>query len=257
MADKSLSALTTSATIVGTDLMYFLDGPNSRAITFANIVSGVEAVGMSAAAITSGTFNDARVAESNVTQHEAAITITESQISDLQSYLTSYTETDPVVGAVTGIVKADGAGAISAATAGTDYYAPSGTDVAVADGGTGASTAADARANLGIHDLGPNAQTGTTYTLVLADRGLTITMDNGSANTLTIPANASVAFDVGTVINVIQIGAGVTTIEGDTGVTVNGVSAGSGDINTRYQGVSLLKVATDTWIASGDIATVA
>lgn len=38
-------------------------------------------------------------------------------------YLTSYTETDPVVGAVNGIVKADGAGNISAATAGTDYLA--------------------------------------------------------------------------------------------------------------------------------------
>jgi len=40
---------------------------------------------------------------------------------DLSSYLTSYTETDPIVGAITGIVKADGAGNISAAVAGTDY----------------------------------------------------------------------------------------------------------------------------------------
>lgn len=45
-------------------------------------------------------------------------------ISDLTNdsgYLTSYTETDPVVGAVTGIVKSDGAGNISAAVEGTDY----------------------------------------------------------------------------------------------------------------------------------------
>lgn len=41
--------------------------------------------------ITSGTFADARIAESNVTQHEAALTITESQISDLQSYLLDIT----------------------------------------------------------------------------------------------------------------------------------------------------------------------
>jgi hypothetical protein len=40
-----------------------------------------------------------------------------------EGYLTSYTETDPVVGAVTGIVKADGAGNITAAVAGTDYLA--------------------------------------------------------------------------------------------------------------------------------------
>jgi len=42
---------------------------------------------------------------------------------DLSSYLTSYTETDPVVGAINGLVKANGAGTISAAVAGTDYLA--------------------------------------------------------------------------------------------------------------------------------------
>lgn len=102
-----------------------------------------------------------------------------------------------------------------------------------------------------------NAQTGTTYTLALSDRGQVVTMDNASANTLTIPTNASVAFDTGTVINIIQKGAGVTTVTGDTGVTVNGVSAGSGTINSQYDGVSILKVASDTWIASGGIGTVA
>lgn len=66
-------------------------------------------------------LTDYTVTEGDVTAHQAALSITESQISDLQSYLTSYTETDPVVGAVNGIVKADGAGNISAASAGTDY----------------------------------------------------------------------------------------------------------------------------------------
>jgi hypothetical protein len=228
MADTALTSLTATTSLTTGDLLYSVDGGNSRKILFENLVASIETLGMSADAISSGTFNDSRIAESNVTQHEAAITITESQISDLGSYLTSVNNGNW-----------------------------SGTDLAVVNGGTGASTAADARANLGIHDLGPNAQTGTTYTLVLADRGQTVTMSNASANTLTIPANASVAFDVGTVINVIQLGAGATTIEGDTGVTVNGVSAGSGAINNQYQGVSLLKIATDTWIASGDIATVA
>lgn len=102
-----------------------------------------------------------------------------------------------------------------------------------------------------------NAQTGTSYTLVLGDAGKEVTMTNASANTLTIPANASVAFPTGTVINVSMLGAGTTTIAGDTGVTVNGVSAGSGDIQTQYQGVQLLKIATDTWVARGDIGTVA
>lgn len=46
-------------------------------------------------------------------------------------YLTSYTETDPVVGAINGIVKANGSGTISAATAGTDYLAPAAIGVTV------------------------------------------------------------------------------------------------------------------------------
>lgn len=51
---------------------------------------------------------------------------------------------------LTGILKGNGTSAISAATAGTDYYAPGSTDVALADGGTGASTASGARTNLGL-----------------------------------------------------------------------------------------------------------
>jgi len=95
-----------------------------------------------------------------------------------------------------------------------------------------------------------NAQTGTTYTLVLGDAFKTVTMDNASANTLTIPTNASVAFSTGDRIDVWMKGAGVTTITGDTGVTVNGVSAGSGDL-AQYGACSLLKVGTDTWLAGG------
>ena len=57
------------------------------------------------------------------------LSISSGNTVDLSGFLTSYTETDPVVGAVTGIVKADGAGNISAAVAGTDYL----TSVAFAD----------------------------------------------------------------------------------------------------------------------------
>ena len=59
---------------------------------------------------------------------------------DSNTYLTSYTETDPVVGAINGIVKANGSGTISAATAGTDYLTPSG-DGSGLTGLTGASAA--------------------------------------------------------------------------------------------------------------------
>jgi len=53
------------------------------------------------AGVISGELADSNVAETNVTQHQAALSITESQISDLQAYLTSYTETNDLTSAVT------------------------------------------------------------------------------------------------------------------------------------------------------------
>lgn len=102
-----------------------------------------------------------------------------------------------------------------------------------------------------------NAQTGTSYTLVLADAGKKVTMANASSNVLTIPTNASVAFPVGTILGVSQTGAGVTSITGDTGVTVNGVSASTGAIAAAYSGVTLTKLATDTWLAEGNVGAFA
>ena len=104
---------------------------------------------------------------------------------------------------------------------------------------------------------GVNAQTGTSYTLTLADGGSLVTMSNAAANTLAIPASGDVSFPVGTIISVVQLGAGVTTIEADTGVTLNGISGGSGGIGSRYQAAALLKIATDTWLASGDFGDAA
>jgi len=103
-----------------------------------------------------------------------------------------------------------------------------------------------------------NNQTGTAYTLVLADQeNKSVWMSNASANVLTIPLNASVAFPIGTKINIVMEGAGVTSITGDTGVTLNGVSAGSGAINNQYQGASITKRSANVWIVLGDIGTVA
>lgn len=101
-----------------------------------------------------------------------------------------------------------------------------------------------------------NNQTGASYTLALADDGALVIRDNGSANTLTIPTNASVAFPVGTVINFVQVGAGVTTVVASSGVTLNGVVAGSAAVTKQYSVGSLVKLATDTWVVTGPIEDV-
>lgn len=97
-----------------------------------------------------------------------------------------------------------------------------------------------------------NAQTGTTYTLVLTDAGKMVTMTNASSNTLTVPPNSSVAFPVNTRIDLIQYGAGNTTIAAGSGVTI--YSSGSKlKLTGQYSGASLWKKATDTWVLVGDI----
>lgn len=100
-----------------------------------------------------------------------------------------------------------------------------------------------------VPTLVQNAQT-DSYTLVLSDAGKLVEMGKATAQTLTIPLNSSVAFPTGTKIDVIQTGAGETTIAGASGVTVN--SEGSKlKINAQWQAVTLVKRATDTWVVIG------
>lgn len=103
-----------------------------------------------------------------------------------------------------------------------------------------------------------NAQT-ATYTAVLTDnRNKLVTMSVGSANDFLIPTNASVAFPIGSVINVIQIGAGQTTIKavtsGTTTISSTGATATAPKLRAQFSAASCIKVATDTWYVIGDIA---
>jgi len=93
-----------------------------------------------------------------------------------------------------------------------------------------------------------NKQTGTAYTAALSDKNSVIEMNNNSANTVTIPTNASVAYSIGTTLTIIQYGAGATTAQGDTGVTINGASAGSEVTTAQYEGLSLYKSAINEWV---------
>ena len=98
-----------------------------------------------------------------------------------------------------------------------------------------------------------NAQTGTTYTTVLADDGKLITCDNGSPIALTIPPNSSVAYGIGTQINIMQLGAGQVTITAGAGVTLR--SAGNKlKTSAQYAVATCAKIATDTWVVVGNLS---
>ena len=98
-----------------------------------------------------------------------------------------------------------------------------------------------------------NAQTGTTYTTVLADDGKLVTCSNASAIALTIPPNSSVAYGIGTQINIAQLGAGQVTITAGAGVTLN--SSGTKlKLKDQYAVATCVKTDTNTWFVVGNLS---
>jgi hypothetical protein len=112
--------------------------------------------------------------------------------------------------------------------------------------------------NAPLINLSLNAQTGTTYTFVLADNGKLVTASNASAQTYSIPTNASVAYPIGTQINIIQIGAGQVTINavtsGTTTVSSTGATATAPKLRAQFSSATCIKANTDLWYVVGDIA---
>lgn len=95
-----------------------------------------------------------------------------------------------------------------------------------------------------------NTQT-DSYTLVLGDATKYIRMNKATAVNLTVPANSSVAFLVGTQIPFRQVGAGQVTVVAGGGVTIN--TAETLKLRTQGSTGSLIKVATDEWDLAGDL----
>lgn len=125
-------------------------------------------------------------------------------------------------------------------TYGTPYV--SGTDL-VANWPAASLTVANSIDSAGYYiGRGINAQV-ASYTGVLTDAGKTITMTNVSANTFTIPANASVAYPTGTRINVLNLGAGACTVTAGAGVTISGTVTAL----AANGSAAVVKTATNTW----------
>ena len=133
--------------------------------------------------------------------------------------------------------------------------------LAVANGGTGVTSSTGSGDNvLGTSPTitdpkiaqSINTQTGTSYTAVLADSNKVITLSNSLAITFTIPLNASVAFPIGTSLNVAQLGAGQVTIAGAGGVTIFGIGT---KIAAQYGAATAIQIATNQWLLVGNLTT--
>lgn len=140
----------------------------------------------------------------------------------------------------------------SSQTLGVKWAASAAGDVTL----TGTQTLTNKTLTSPVINLGLNAQTGTTYTLTLADNGQLVTASNASAITITIPANSTTAFAIGAQVNIAQTGVGQVTIQGAAGVTINstGATATAPKIRAQYGSATCVKTASDTWLVIGDIS---
>ena len=100
-------------------------------------------------------------------------------------------------------------------------------------------------------DANLNDQTGTTYTLVAADNGKVVTLNNGSAITLTIAASLGDGFNC----LVVQKGAGQVTLSAASGVSIVNRSSETKTAG-QYAAISVINIgndgSNDIYILSGD-----
>lgn len=91
----------------------------------------------------------------------------------------------------------------------------------------------------------------SSYTLVLTDAGKVVEMNSASGVTLTVPTNAAVAFPVGTVVEVLQVGAGQITVAPAAGVTLR--TPASLTSRAQWATLGLRKRSINEWVISGDL----
>jgi hypothetical protein len=95
------------------------------------------------------------------------------------------------------------------------------------------------------------------YTATIADAyQVCELMNKATAIAFKIPTNASVAFPIGTVITVLNIGAGICTISAvnsGTTIVLSGGSTVAAPTLAQYKSAACIKTATDTWYVIGAI----
>jgi hypothetical protein len=179
-----------------------------------------------------------------------ATTVSRALVSNASGVIVPATTTDTEIGYVNGVT--------SAIQTQMDLKAPltSPTLVTPALGTPSSGTLTNCTIPFEGVTYAINAQTGTTYTFVLADAGKIVTSSNAATVAMTIPPNSSVAFPIGSSLTVISIGAGLTNFAQGAGVTITstGATAAAPVLRIQHSSATAIKTATDTWRVVGDIA---
>lgn len=95
-------------------------------------------------------------------------------------------------------------------------------------------------------------QQASSYTIGLTDKDKIVEISNASGVTLTVPANSSVPFEIGSSVNILQTGAGQITVSPAVGVTIN--STPGLKLRAQWSFATLIKRGTNSWVLVGDTA---
>jgi hypothetical protein len=227
MADKRITQLTASSGLVATDILPVVDdpggSPETQKATIQQVADAVQAIFDAVP-----TYDPAGSASTAQSQAESA-SIASAVLAN---------KGDLVVG--------DG-------NLGINYD-----NLAV--GANGTVLVADSNETLGLKYADkelitvPAEQTGATYTLALTDKSSVVRMNSGSAQTLTVPPNASVAFPIGSQVIIVAMGAGAVTIAAGSGVTLRSKDSNL-VIDGQYGMSACVKIASDEWVVTGQLTT--
>lgn len=99
-----------------------------------------------------------------------------------------------------------------------------------------------------------NPQVGTTYTVASTDQNnVLVELSNTSPITVTVPADGTTNFPIGTQINLLSVNSGIVTVAGAVGVTVNGTPGLK--LRAQWSPATIIKRAANTWVLVGDLSS--
>jgi hypothetical protein len=100
-----------------------------------------------------------------------------------------------------------------------------------------------------LEEVGVSVQS-ASYTLALGDAGKSVEITSAVPTNVTVPTNAGVAFPIGTIIEIVQMGAGQVALAPAVGATLR--SPNGLKLRAQYSSASIRKRASDEWVVAGD-----